>query len=173
MKKISLYIFATVVIVACLAAGVYLFQKSQPPQAPVAQPQGQQVPANSFTDIYPLPSGITWNEAQTATLAAGDVNVASTLIGIKVESQPIQNITDLSAPSMPFDAYYQKKLTAAGWTVDNDLAAGGPGAEITGYTKGNEYIILEYSAVFKNQPADSPETCPCDLTFSVFEGTAK
>jgi hypothetical protein len=123
------------------------------------------------TDIYPLPSGFTWNDKKAATMAPGDVNTTSTLVGIKITSQPITNITDLSAKSSPFDSYYKKKLTAAGWMEDKDLAAGGPGAEITGYRKGSDYIILEYSSVFKNTPADSPETCPCDMTFSIFAGT--
>jgi hypothetical protein len=101
----------------------------------------------------------------------GDINVTSTLVGIKIESQPITNITDLSAKSSPFDAYYKKKLAAAGWKEDNDLAAGGPGAEITGYRKDNDYIILKYTSVFHNMPTDSPETCPCDMTFSIFAGT--
>jgi hypothetical protein len=124
------------------------------------------------TDIYPLPSGFSWNEKQAATMKPGDINVTSTLVGIKIESQPITNITDLSAKSLPFDNYYKKKLVAAGWAEDNALAAGGSGAEITGYRKGNDYIILEYTSVFKNMPVDSPETCPCDLTFSIFSGTA-
>jgi hypothetical protein len=56
--------------------------------------------------------------------------------------------------------------------VDNALAAGAPGADIVGYKKGNNYIILEYASVFKNNGGgNSPETCPCDLTFSVFAGT--
>jgi hypothetical protein len=124
------------------------------------------------SDIYPLPSGITWNAAQSATIAPGDANVSSTLAGIKITSQPITNITDLAAPSTPFENYYKKKLVAAGWIVDNALAAGGPGADITGYKKGDNYIILEYTSVFKNDGGgNSPETCPCDLTFSIFAGT--
>lgn len=123
-------------------------------------------------DIYPLPPGITWNAAQSATIVPGEQNVPAPLVGIKVTSQPITNITDLAAPTTPFENYYKTKLAAAGWTVDNALAAGGPGADIIGYKKGNDYIILEYISVFKNNGGGtSPETCPCDLTFSVFAGT--
>ena len=123
-------------------------------------------------DIYPLPSGITWNAAQAATVLPGDENVSAPLVGIKIVSQPITNITDLATPSTPFENYYKAKLAAAGWTVDNALAAGGPGADIVGYKKGNNYIILEYTSVFKNNGGgNSPETCPCDLTFSIFAGT--
>ena len=123
------------------------------------------------TDIYPLPSGFTWNDKTSATMTQNDVNVAGTLVGIKTTSQPITNITDLSLISSPFDAYYKKKLTGAGWKEDNDLAAGGPGSEIVGYQKGNDYIVLAYTSVFKNMPTSSPETCPCDMTFSIFSGT--
>jgi hypothetical protein len=124
------------------------------------------------TDIYPLPSGITWNAAQAATVLPGDENVPAPLAGIKITSQPITNITDLAAPSAPFENYYKTKLAAAGWTVDNAMAAGGPGADIIGYKKGSDYIILEYTSVFKNDGGgNSPETCPCDLTFSIFAGT--
>lgn len=123
-------------------------------------------------DIYPLPSGIAWNAARAATVLPGDENVPAPLVGIKIVSQPITNITDLAAPSAPFENYYKAKLTTAGWTVDNALAAGGPGADVVGYKKGNDYIILEYTSVFKNNGGgNSPETCPCDLTFSIFAGT--
>lgn len=122
-------------------------------------------------DIYPLPSGVIWNAAQSATVLPGEVNVPAPLVGIKILSQLIANITDLAAPSTPFENYYRAKLAAAGWTVDNAMAAGAPGAEIDGYKKGDDYIILEYNSVFKNEGNDSPETCPCDMTFSVFAGT--
>ena len=126
------------------------------------------------SDIYPLPSGITWNAAHAATVEPGDENVPATLAGIKVISQPITDTTDLSAPSTPFENYYKEKLAAAGWIADNSLAAGGPGAEIVGYKKGNDYIILAFTSVFENNGGgNSPETCPCDLTFSVFAGTVE
>jgi len=123
------------------------------------------------TDIYPLPSGFAWNEKQSATMTSGEINTTSTLVGVEIKSQPIENITDLSAKSSPFSNYYKKKLTAAGWIEDNTLAAGGPGAEIIGYKNEGDYIILEYTSVFKNIEENSPETCPCNMTFSVFAGT--
>lgn len=122
------------------------------------------------TDIYPLPPGFSWGGKKVATISQGG-SATSTLVGVQIDSEPIQNITDLSAHSLPFDIYYKQKLTAAGWKVDNALAAGGPGAEIVGYTKGAEYIVLQFSSVFKNVPSNSPETCPCDMTFSVFGGS--
>lgn len=105
------------------------------------------------------------------TIMPGEQNVANPLVGIGIESQPITNITDIATTSLPFENYYKKKLAAAGWVTDNTLAAGGPGSEIVGYKKGTDYIILEYTSVFENKGSDSPETCPCDITLSLFVGS--
>jgi hypothetical protein len=123
-------------------------------------------------DIYPLPNTISWNDAYLATTTLPDTTSdAKILVGIAANSSPITNITDLSAASQPFEEYYHAKLTASGWMEDNTFAAGGPGSTIAGYKKGNDYIITGYTSVFKNKGQDSPETCPCDMTFSVFSGT--
>lgn len=125
-------------------------------------------------DAYPLASGITWSDMKfaTTTIPGGSQNAQNILAGIAIASQPILNITNLSATSLPFASYYKKKLMAAGWAVDNAIAAGGPGAEIIGYKKGNDYIVLTYSSVFKNDGGGvAPESCPCDITFSIFAGT--
>jgi hypothetical protein len=121
-----------------------------------------------IAEAYPLASGIIWGDmhAATTTIPSG------TLEGIAITSQPIKNITDLSASSLSFENYYKKKLTTAGWTVDNAIAAGGPGADVTGYKKGSDYIILQYTSTFKNDGGGvAPESCPCDMTFSIFAGT--
>lgn len=114
-------------------------------------------------DAYPLYSGLSWGAEQSA--------VIEKLSGYEAISAPITNITDLSAVSAPFDAYYKNKLEAAGWTVDNALAAGGPGASITAYKKGSEYIVVSYTTKFNGGGPDEPEQCPCDISFSVFSGT--
>lgn len=128
-------------------------------------------------DAYPLASGITWGDMAAATTtipATGAQGGQVTLAGVRITSQAIPNLTDLSAASSPFEKYYQKKLTAAGWKVDNSIAAGGPGADIIGYKNGDEYIIIQYTSVFKNDGGGvAPETCPCDMTFSIFAGTVK
>jgi hypothetical protein len=127
-----------------------------------------------ITVAYPLASGITWGDlkAATTTIPAKSQNAQSVLAGIQITSQPITNITNLSATSLPFVSYYQKKLSAAGWTVDNAIAAGGPGDDVRGYKKGSNYIVLSYSSVFKNDGGGvAPESCPCAMTFSIFAGT--
>ncbi len=110
-------------------------------------------------------TGISW-----ATPTPVFATTTPSLIGVEIVSQPIMNITDLATPSTPFMNHYRRALTATGWTVDNMLAAGGPGAEITGYTKGSDYFIVSYTSDFKVKSADAPEQCPCDLTFSLFAG---
>lgn len=126
-----------------------------------------------IADAYPLYAGLTWGDKKAATVNPGEQNVPHAVVGIEVSSESVTDITDLSAVSMPFDSYYKKKLAALGWTEDQTLAAGGPGAEITGYRKGENYIILSYASVFKNVGPNVPETCPCDMTFGVFAGSTE
>lgn len=114
-------------------------------------------------DAYPLYSGLSWVAEQQSTL--------ENLSGYEAISAPITNITDLSAVSTPFDAYYKNKLETSGWAVDNALAAGGPGDSITGYKKGNEYILVSYTTKFHAGGVNEPEQCPCDISFSVFSGS--
>ncbi len=111
-------------------------------------------------DVYPLYNNLTWG-AETATTSLS-------LTGYSVTSQPISNISDLSAASLPFEQYYKEKLRPLGWSVDNSLAAGGPGASIIAYKKGGQYIILSYQTTFHCSGANEPVSCPCDITFSIF-----
>ncbi len=122
------------------------------------------VAANLNADAYPLYKGIQWG-AESAKVYEKKFS------GYQVTSAPIVDITDLSAVSMPFDSYYKNKLESAGWKVDNALAAGGPGASITGYKKGSDYIIASYTTKFKAGGVNEPGQCPCDISFSVFSGS--
>lgn len=128
-----------------------------------------------IADAYPLYSGSGLGSSSAAgiswaTPAPVFATTTPSLIGVELVSRPIMNITDLATPTAPFMTYYRRMLTAAGWKVDNLLAAGGPGAEVAGYTKGAEYILIEYSSDFKVRPANAPEQCPCDLTMEIFAG---
>ena len=128
-----------------------------------------------IADAYPLysASGLGSSSAAGISWAPPTPVFATTtpsLIGVELVSRPITNITDLATPTAPFMTYYRRILTAAGWKVDNLLAAGGPGAEVAGYTKGNDYFIVSYTSDFKMKSANAPEQCPCDLTFSLFAG---
>lgn len=122
--------------------------------------------AGLFEDVIPMYDGVTWGEPQVATSDFG-------LQGVEVVSEPVFDVTNIAAITQPFEKYYHDKLLAAGWVMDNSKAAGGPGAEVIGYKKGSEYVILSYISDFKVDYPDAPSECPCDVTFAVFNGSAQ
>jgi hypothetical protein len=175
MHRKNALVLAVIILIAGLAAGSYAFWKSRTKTVAALSPAPAENPPYgiSVADIYPLYPGLAWGDKETATINPGEQNVPEPLMGTEIKSQPITNISDLTAVSLPFENYYKKKLDALGWTQDQMLAAGGPGAAVIGYKKGTNYIILEYTTDFKGGGTDSPETCPCDTSFSVFEGSAE
>ena len=114
-------------------------------------------------DVYPLYSGVTWGEPYATTSPNGPVNV--------VLSVPVANTTNIAAVSMPFTKYYDDKLRAAGWTRDMMREAGGPGAEVSVYTKGDQFIVVSFQSVFKVKHPDAPSECPCDMQLTLLSGT--
>ena len=143
------------VILILIAGGVgwfYLHTKKQPAAVAVSLTE----------DVYPLYTNLVWGTpSPTTTLSFG---------GYEAVSQPIKNISNLSAVFMPFEAYYKQKLEALGWSVDTSLAADGPGSSVTVYQKSGAYVVLSYNTVFNGGSANGPATCPCDVSFSVFTG---
>lgn len=121
--------------------------------------------------VYPLYSGISWGAEEAATDTIPLNGTQTTLIGYRVTSETVPNITNIAAVSTPFETYYRQKLQAAGWTRDTMLEAGGPGSSISGYTKGGDYIIISYATVFHAGGTNEPVQCPCDTTLSIFYGT--
>lgn len=113
-------------------------------------------------DVYPLYVGAQWGDEYE--------KLFTEIRGDEIASIPIKNITDLSAVFVPFDAYYKDKLSALGWIEDQSLAAGGPGSSLTAYKKGDHYIMVGYSTVFRGGAKNEPVQCPCDITFTVFSG---
>lgn len=122
-------------------------------------------PQSLNADLYPLYAGVVWGPVQTSTVEGA--------VGYEVVSEPILNITNIAASSTPFYEYYQHKLTAAGWTQDMSREAGGPGAEVSVFTKGTEFIVVSFRSDFKVKPKDAPMRCPCDLTFTLVSGGVK
>jgi hypothetical protein len=122
-------------------------------------------PLTLNTDLYPLYTAAQWGPVKTSTVEGA--------AGAEMQSQPIVNIINIAASSTPFTDYYKTKLTNAGWTPDMNREAGGPGAELTVYTKGNQFIIVSFTSVFHTKPKNAPEQCPCDLEFTLISGTAK
>ena len=114
--------------------------------------------------MYPLYPGATWGTA-VATVSPDYGSI------VAVQSLAATGTTDIAAVSTPFTKYYDDKLTAAGWAPDISREAGGPGAEVSFYTKDGQFIVVMFSSVFHNQPANAPEECPCDVTLSLMSGT--
>jgi hypothetical protein len=113
-------------------------------------------------DAYPLYPNLLWGSENPQTYEG--------LSGYEVTSTPLENITDISAITRPFETYYADLLLSKGWKEDISMSAGGPGSAVIGYTKGVDYIVLKYTSEFKIQKNNEPAQCPCEVTFSVFSG---
>jgi heat shock protein HslJ len=154
-KSITLWVVLGAIMLGCLYLIFHPLSKTQ---------NSGGVSINSLSaDVYPAYPNLTWGKENLQTYK--DIS------GVETVSSPITNISDLSAVSAPFLKYYKDKLTPLGWTVDNSLAAGGPGSELVGYKKGSEYIILKFTTLFKGGGTNEPVQCPCDISFSVFSGS--
>ena len=153
--KTFLYI---IVLVVVAAGGWYWYAKQY--SGTVAQ--GITLRLNA--DVYPLYTGATWGEAAATTSPDyGPITV--------VQSVPFTDVTNIAEKSMPFEKYYEDKLTAAGWVPDNMRAASGPGANIKYYTRGDQFIVVFFHSDFKVKYSDAPSECPCDVQFSLISGT--
>ena len=152
MNKTFLYIIVVLVIV--LGGWYWYAGKGGGAAAP-------KVELNA--DVYPLYSGATWGDSHGKTTDDGP--------GYEVVSEPFTDVTNIAAVSTPFTKYYEEKLTAAGWVRDMSREAGGPGAEVSVYTKGEQFIVVMFQSLFKVKHADAPSECPCDVTFSLMSGT--
>ena len=115
------------------------------------------------SDVYPLYSGATWGDSHSKTTDDGP--------GYEVVSEPFTNVTNIAAVSTPFTKYYEEKLVAAGWARDMMREAGGPGAEVSVYTKDEQFIVVSFHSDFKVKHTDAPSECPCDVQFSLMSGT--
>ena len=155
MNKTFLYI----VVVLVVALGGWYWYAGQGGGA--AAPSEATATLNA--DVYPLYSGATWGEPYATTSPNGPVTV--------VLAVPVANTTNIAAVSMPFTKYYDDKLTAAGWTQDMAEEASGPGANISFYRKGDQYIVVSFHSVFHVRLPDTPVQCPCDVTLSLMSGT--
>ena len=158
MNKTFLYII--VVLALVVIAGGWYWYAGQGGSA--AAPSEATATLNA--DAYPLYTGATWGStAATTSPDYGPITV--------VQSVPFADVTNIAEKSMPFEKYYDDKLTAAGWARDDMRAASGPGANITYYTKGGQFVIVFFRSDFKVKHPDAPSECPCDVQFSLLSGT--
>ncbi|HVZ75770.1 MAG TPA: hypothetical protein VG934_00655 [Candidatus Paceibacterota bacterium] len=153
-------IIGIIVVLVIAAAAIYWLWGEQA-QAPTTNNSAPLLAA----DAYPLYTGVAWGSVASATL--------EDLIGVEVTSQAATDITNIASTSQPFEDYYRQKLLAAGWSVDIARAAGGPGSDITVYSKGGDFIATQVSTDFKGTQPNEPVQCPCDVTLRVFSGSAQ
>lgn len=154
MNKTLVYIIVGLVVVG---AGWYWYAG-----------QGGAAPSNATAtlnaDVYPLYSGATWGTAVATTSPDyGQV--------VQVQATAATNTMNIAAVSTPFTKYYDDKLTAAGWKQDIMEEASGPGANISFYRKGDQYIVVSFHSVFHVRQPDASVQCPCDVTLSLMSGT--
>ncbi len=114
-------------------------------------------------DLYPLYSGVGWGPIEATT--SPDFGAVAL-----IQSMPFTDITDIASESTPFTQYYHSKLLATGWTEDMSRSAGGPGAEVSVYTKGDQFIVISFHSLFHVQGHDAPAQCPCDVRFTLMNG---
>ena len=156
MNKTFVYIIVGLVLV--LSGSYWLVGQGGSAAAP------SEATATLNADVYPLYTGATWGEvASTTSPDYGQITV--------VQSVPFTDVTDIAEKSTPFEKYYEDKLIAAGWVRDDMRAASGPGANITYYTKGGQFVIVFFCSDFKVKHPDTPSECPCDVQFSLISGT--
>lgn len=117
-----------------------------------------------LTDLSPLYSGVTWKATEVESFLIG----TTTYKGASVTSWPVFDTTNPSEIFTPFEKYYDKKLKALGWTVANNLAAGGHVGGQTGYQKDGKTILTRFQINYKTRPENAPSECPCDVTLSLF-----
>ncbi len=119
-------------------------------------------PLSLNVDVYPLYENLSWQGEEVGEY--GDMT------GYVVNSEPVPNITDISAITQPFETYYADILTSKGWEEDISMAAGGPGSAVIVYKKDNDYTVLQYKSDFGVNNENEPAQCPCSVQFSVFSG---
>lgn len=118
-------------------------------------------------DVLPLYDGVQWNKSEVEEFVLG----TTTYSGTSVTSAPVTATMNPSAVFTPFENYYEQKLRALGYAVDNLLAAGGHTGGQTAYRKGSSLVLTRFSIVYRTVPANAPSECPCDVTVSLFSST--
>ncbi len=158
-------------------AGTYVLGVNSYPSVPVVESiSGQSAPfriikeKNFPAEIYPLYPGISWGSEMAATDTMPINGIQTVFTGYRVVSQTVKNITNIAAVTTPFEKYYRDKLKTAGWVIDNNLLASGPGSDIVVYTKGDDYMVISFATVFHAGGVNEPVQCPCDTTLSIFDG---
>lgn len=149
-----------IVLLIVLAAGGWYWWAARPAVQPVAE---NPTPVLS-ADLYPLWNNVNWNAPAAEEVIIG----TTTYSGASISSALVQAGMDPASVFTPFERYYDKKLKALGWTVANDLAAGGHVGGQTGYRKDGAVILTRFHVDYHIVPGNAPSECPCDVTVSLF-----
>jgi hypothetical protein len=116
------------------------------------------------SDLYPLYNKAQWNASGVESFLIGTTNYS----GASISSLPLSAGMNPGSVITPFSNYYDQKLKALGWSIANDLAAGGHVGGQTGYRKNEKVIITGFRIDYQNRPKDAPSECPCTVTLSLF-----
>lgn len=150
MKKQIIWLFIFVLIAI---AGSYLWLTQS------------NVPSYSVSkDLYPLYDTVSWEDPVAETVLIG----TTTYVGTSISSRYVSNTMSPADIFSPFETYYDKKLKSLGWSVANDLAAGGHVGGQIGYRKEGEVILTRFQIEYHTKPENAPSECPCDVSLSLF-----
>jgi hypothetical protein len=121
--------------------------------------------------IYPFYSGVNWETVGPKKMTVPVSNIALEGYGVKGQGTINQN-----QDAQKFFNYYDSKLKAAGWTVENNFAVDGVKGSQVGYRKNTDYIVLSYNITPGKVTSGANEplawTCPCQVQYDVFAGSA-
>lgn len=124
-----------------------------------------------WDDIYPFYAGVNWETVGPKKMTVPVSDLALEGYGVKGQGKINQN-----QDAQKFFNYYDNKLKSAGWAVENNFAADGVKGSQIGYKKGTDYIVLSYNITpgkvtsGENEPLQW--TCPCQVQYDVFAGSA-
>ena len=150
-----------VAVVAVAFVGV-----SSRPTSPVS-PEGVTMP-RLVADVYPLYGTGPWSMPVAESFIVG----TTTYTGVSASFVAATSTMNPAAVFAPFENYYDQKLKASGYTIDNSLAAGGHMGGQTAYRKGSSLVLTRFRIDYHTVPKDAPSTCPCDVTLSLFSATS-
>lgn len=160
------------VLVVSTASVVYLLVGSpRPAPSTTTSTIATSTPVTStptlLKDVYPLYGSALWSAPVAETVVIG----TTTLSGASVASAPSASTTDPGNIFTSFEQYYAQKLRAAGWAVDNSLAAGGHVGGQTGYRRGDSVILTRFHIDYYMTPVNAPSECPCSVVLSLFSAS--
>lgn len=140
--------------------------ESVPVMSPISAESGQFTLTHPELSaaLYPLYSGADWNAPEAESFLIGTTAYS----GASVASFASAETMDPGSVFTSFDNFYDKKLKSLGWSVANDLAAGGHVGGQTGYHKDGEIILTRFHIEYLTKPENAPSECPCDVTLSLF-----